>query len=179
MNRESNREKYPQLAKYIDELRLLFGNIRVSEIIDQSTHPTSDIENDNCMDKKVYVIKNKVTQTYAEDAVREIDYRLDRKMVVTIQPYKKNRSNDQNNLYWSWMRVLAKESGSDPLSMHEAMKQKFLEPSEAVLPDGELIKVTGSSRKLKTGEFSEYLQQIQAWATEFGIFLPTLDEVKH
>lgn len=131
------------------------------------------------MDKQTFVIRNPTTLAYAEDAVHAIDPNGEKKMVVTIQPHKNNRSNDQNNLYWKWMRVIASESGSDPLDIHEAMKMKFLEASEAVLPNGDLVRVTGSSRKLKTGEFSEYLQQIQAWATEWGVYLPSPEEAFH
>lgn len=131
------------------------------------------------MDKQTFVLRESYSKSYAENAVHAIEPDQDRPMVVTIQRYRTNRSNDQNNLYWKWMRVIASESGSDPLDIHEAMKMKFLEASEAVLPDGELVRVPGSSSKLKTDEFSEYLSQIQVWATEWGVHLPTLEEAMH
>ena len=82
---------------------------------------------------------------------------------------QERRTLSQNKRYWAAVTELARETGHSKDEMHEAMKRKFLETVIVNLGDEE-IPVTASSAKLGKEIFSEYMEQVIAFAaTEFGI----------
>lgn len=115
---------------------------------------------------------------------------------VLIRPYKRNRSREQNSLYWKWLTVIETETGQDRESLHEHYKGKFLarilvrdDPKyaemshrvKAVRNDGHHeiadqmrahIMFMTSTSVLNTKQFSEYMDMIEKDAAETGITLP-------
>lgn len=88
---------------------------------------------------------------------------------ITIAQYHEKRSPEQNRLLWAIYTEIAKETGNDPEMIHEAMKARFLPPVSVRLGDDE-ISVTGSSAKLDTMEFSQFVEKVTAFAaSELGI----------
>jgi hypothetical protein len=45
---------------------------------------------------------------------------------IEIREYKKDRSKDQNALYWKWLTVIGNELGETKEDVHERYKDKFL-----------------------------------------------------
>lgn len=88
---------------------------------------------------------------------------------ITIAQHRERRSHEQNALLWAIYGEIAKETGNTAEDIHEAMKARFLAPSHIVL-GGDPIPVPPSSRKLDAKQFSEFVEQVQAFAaSELGI----------
>lgn len=88
---------------------------------------------------------------------------------IEITRHQERRTLSQNKRYWAAITELARETGHSKDEMHEAMKRKFLEPVIVNLGDEE-IPVTASSAKLGKQIFSEFMEQVIAFAaSEFGI----------
>ena len=68
------------------------------------------------------------------------------------------RSSQQNNYYWSIVKLLAEELGYTESEMHQAIKNHF-----NIL----------STKSLTTKEFSEYIERIIRWsAIDLHIVIP-------
>jgi len=91
--------------------------------------------------------------------------------VHEVEIKKPNRSRSQNNLYWSWLSILADWTGYTKDEMHTFLAVSFL-GQETIQVNGHSITVARSTRNLKVNEFSDYLIEIEAWAHEHGIVLP-------
>ena len=99
-----------------------------------------------------------------------------KRTVLKCKLYRKQRSNPQNAYYWGVvLPMIADELGYDIDEIHDLMKLKFNKQvrqgtrGEMALP--------GSTTKLTTTEFEEYLERIRVWAiTEFGIKIPLPNE---
>ncbi len=90
---------------------------------------------------------------------------------VEVVPHRAKRSVDQNARLWALYHEIAKGTGHSADEIHEAMKAKFLPPVQIVVRD-EVLTVPGSSRKLDTAEFTEFMERVEAWAaTELGVVL--------
>ena len=112
-------------------------------------------------------------ETLRAEALRRI-FALDlsKPMKMTLAPYKKNRSLEQNALYWKWLGIIANDTGHDADEIHEFCKQKFLEPIFVEI-NGETHEARRTTTKLKVDEMSSYMNRVYAWATsELGILLP-------
>jgi len=101
--------------------------------------------------------------------------KLDTPYEIIIRPYKNNRSNDQNALYWKWLEIIGKELGYTRDEMHELCRYKFLGMHSKEIA-GVKIEYLPSTTKLKVGEMSEYLESISRWTAELGIRLPAMEE---
>ena len=102
---------------------------------------------------------------------------------ITIEERKKNRSLSQNSYYWGVVIPLIvnlfNENGNnvDADQVHEFLKAEVGKLNQKlILPDGEIKNVAGSSAKLKTMEFEDYLAKIRAWAAEWGCIVPMPNE---
>jgi len=100
---------------------------------------------------------------------------VDKPWSVDIKPYKKNRSLAQNSLLWLWMGFIAKELGYDePDDIYEEMVAKFLPLIEYRGLDGEMKQKRRGTSKLKTKEFTEFLEKVDRFSVSFlGIILPS------
>lgn len=49
-----------------------------------------------------------------------------KKLLVTCNLYKRNRSLEQNALYWKWMTIISNELGYSKEETHKIYKEKFL-----------------------------------------------------
>lgn len=100
---------------------------------------------------------------------------LKRTYSVEIKEYRKNRSNSQNRLYWSWLKIIADMYGYEDDELHETFKAKFLGTEERLV-FGERVMVPKSTAKLTTQEFTLYLDKIEMLARELDISLPHPDD---
>ncbi|MBR8169002.1 recombination protein NinB [Burkholderia cenocepacia] len=96
------------------------------------------------------------------------------RVIVTAE--EKQRNALQNRLYWgAILKAVAEQAWVDGRqydkdAWHEYFARKFGVCDELVLPDGEIILRRKSTTQMTVGEFSEYLNQIQAYAAaELGV----------
>jgi hypothetical protein len=85
--------------------------------------------------------------------------------VVRVELPKLERTNTQNNYYWLYLDVIAKETGDYPQALHEFFKREFLPPRTIkVHINGKEIerKIPASTTSLSKIEFGEYLDRICA-----------------
>ena len=96
------------------------------------------------------------------------------KVVVSIEPYRKKRSNDQNEYLWGVVYDLIHESsGHTPQEIHEIMKHKFL------MTYTDIGDYARSTTKLSTVEFMDYVEKIRVWANDYNIYIPLPNEVDY
>lgn len=91
--------------------------------------------------------------------------------VLSLEKLKKNRTNQQNKLYWMWMSVICETTGNDKNDMSEICKRMFLQ-WRTVDVFGERSMIVPQSKDLSTTEFSTFLDNIAQWASEHEICLP-------
>lgn len=76
--------------------------------------------------KKTLIITSPEVQERAYRIVKNLP--LDVVHDVIIREHKKNRSLDQNALYWKWVTIIADELGYTKDEYHEIAKEKHLVP---------------------------------------------------
>lgn len=93
------------------------------------------------------------------------------KWAVIIEPYKKKRSNNQNRLYWAWIRILSTHLGMSDEELHEVLAGKFLGYKEIKFR-GEMRIIRKSTTQCTPLEFTEYMDKILAFSMLEGVQLP-------
>ena len=124
-------------------------------------------------------------------------------LVVYIEQESRERSKQQNKLYWKWLTQWAKHQGNDKDSEHLFFKKHFLSriydrdevnqykktfaavkvlmdekhPMYQQVADGliELISTTDAS----VDQFTEYLNDIHAFCLKHGCYLNTPDDLMY
>ena len=95
--------------------------------------------------------------------------------LVDVKKQRNNRSNMQNNYYWSCIvQPLASELGYFPDEMHDTLKVKFASEWQSVEVNKKQIglQVVNSTARMNTKDFEVYAEQIRIWAlNELGIRL--------
>jgi len=89
---------------------------------------------------------------------------------IRIKKWRKKRSLQQNNLYWLWIGIIAKDTGYDGDELHTTFRGMFLTDESKKLP---LIR---STTALTTMEFGQYLGKIERKMADMGISLPHPEE---
>lgn len=114
-----------------------------------------------------YVLINDEVKKNCIDHIQSLDgvYR------VTVEKYKKNRSNAQSRLYWLWLGIIGNDTGNSPEDLHEIMKLRFL-GTEKIQSMGYSIEIARSTTKLSTQEFTDYLDKIDTLMRSIDIILP-------
>ena len=101
-----------------------------------------------------------------------IDRLPDKQFDISILKRKEIRSMPQNKLYWLWINCISSETGNDQKDLHEYFSDQFL-PRETFQVFGITSERPVSTTKLTTGQFSEYLDKVEVFASsELGIVLP-------
>lgn len=102
---------------------------------------------------------------------------------IEIKEAKRIRSRNQNNFYWGCVIPavcgMFIEAGQpvDPDDVHEYLKTEVGKLTRSLtLPDGEIKTISGSTTKLTTGEFEDYMTAIRAWAAHYGCIIPLPNE---
>lgn len=120
----------------------------------------------------IHISKNEITN---KKLVRQaFECLKDGRYEVTIES-KNNRSNQQNAYYWSGVIPTIKEGlkeiGYREITTneqtHELMKFMFLKKQIVNENTGEVLETIGSTAKLTTIEFMEYIDRIAQFAAEY------------
>lgn len=105
------------------------------------------------------------------ESVRQFSGRV----VLTLETYRRRRSNQQNRYYWGVVVEMVRDGleklGHEysPEEVHEAMKWKFLKSHE----DNTDLPTVKSTTILTTKEFEEFCENIRRWASEYmGVVIP-------
>ncbi len=95
-----------------------------------------------------------------------------KRIELSIQLERNSRTLSQNAYYWGVVvEILAEHFGYETDEMHEALKFKFLKKH------GDILVTVGSTAKLSTKEFGEYLDKVIRWAAEeYQVVIPSSDE---
>tara|TARA_R110000751_G_scaffold71449_1_gene145064 strand:- start:188 stop:556 length:369 start_codon:yes stop_codon:yes gene_type:complete len=89
---------------------------------------------------------------------------------VTVKPYKSIRSLDQNDYYWNLVAELANYFGlKSKTEMHEVLLYKLLSEEKQI--KNLKVMTIGSTTKLNTKQFNEYLEQVKHFARGYGFKL--------
>jgi len=121
-----------------------------------------------------FIIRDNDIKRNAQAAIQGLD--PDKAMEVEIK--HPNRSRSQNALYWQWITVLSNETGYTKNKMHTLMAGYFL-GTEKLTIDGNPVMIAKSTRNMRVSEFTDYLEEIEAWAHEQGIILPHPDDYRY
>jgi hypothetical protein len=91
--------------------------------------------------------------------------------VVSIQP--PNRTTAQNAFYWAMLRAISEQirpsKAHDPDIWHAYFKTLLLPTRMTELPNGQVIESEPTTTGLTKQEFSDYVEQVLAWATHHGL----------
>ena len=128
------------------------------------------------MGLRTHIIRDERIRQNLLSLIETLD--LSKPWSVTVEPYKRDRSLEQNALYWRWCAHIASDTGNDKEDVHESLMRMHLMPRMGRdMATGEIVE-RYSTRKLKVKEFSEYLDKIHAWAAAtLGIALPVPEEM--
>ena len=117
-------------------------------------------------------LANKLDWKRITDYVRTLPWKRDDKRIqyrVSIEEIKPTRSIEQNSFYWALLTAISKQAPShmggewhSPEVWAEYCKRRFLGVERGPFGGG----VPKSTRKLKVGEFADYLAEIESWAHE-------------
>lgn len=98
---------------------------------------------------------------------------------VEIKVKRKQRSTDQNRLYWLWLTCIMAETGEHKDRLHEFFKQHFLGGEEHWAFNKYQVIVPRSTSTLDTKQMTDYLERVQQFAaTELGIVLPNPEDLQ-
>lgn len=119
----------------------------------------------------------------SSDKRKVIDYveRLPEGMpyTVEIKLKRKQRSTDQNRLYWMWLNCIMAETGEHKDRLHEFFKHHFLGMEEHRAFDRYSVPVLRSTASLDTKQMADYLERIRQFAAaELGIVLPDPEDLQ-
>ncbi|HYH64314.1 MAG TPA: recombination protein NinB [Urbifossiella sp.] len=107
-----------------------------------------------------------------------------KRVAITVAEVKKTRSGQQNRYYWGMVVKLVTDAFRDGGNMvnaedvHDFLKTHVGKLTQVlVTADGEVFRAPGSTTKLTTAEFSDYVEAVRAWAKEvLDLDIPTPDE---
>ena len=80
-------------------------------------------------------------------------------VTIEIKKYKKDRTTDQNSLYWKYLEIISNETGDYIGDLHEFFKLKLLPPRTVKIMEKSYL-IPATTTKLSTKDFGEYLEKI-------------------
>ena len=97
-------------------------------------------------------------------------------IVVTVAAPKEVRSLKMNARHWLLMTLMAEQVRPEGDSYskeawHIYCKQKFLQPTEILLPNGKTALDYPSTSNMNVEEFSSFATQCEVFANEHGVIL--------
>ncbi len=108
-----------------------------------------------------------------DDQIKMLDERWE--LEITVKRQLATRSTQANRYWWGVvLHLISEHTGDTPDDLHDYFKRRFLPKrlalAEGVTDDGV---VGGSTRKLTTKEFGEFIDQVKQFASEFlDLYIP-------
>jgi len=144
--------------------------------------------------KGKFIIRSEEHRQGAIEAIRSLE--LDPVHELVIRPYHKDRSAEQNSLYWKWLTVIGDHLGEPKDALHETYKDRWLVSiyerdnpdyaemiqalravwhkgmkTEAVNLRKKVVAMT-STTTATVKQMNEYMTSIERHAAELGVRLP-------
>lgn len=120
------------------------------------------------------IINGKLTLNNQKAFIKDLALLNGLEVMVTVEKKKKKRSNPQNRYYHGCVIPSIKHAMEakgffvqSSEIVHELMKVKFLKGEIINVATGEIIETIGSTTKLNTLDFENYLEQVRAWAASY------------
>jgi hypothetical protein len=110
---------------------------------------------------------------------KEVQVFNGKEVVITIRRKRNHRSEQQNRYYWGGVVPIVCDGLNDvgyritKADTHEFLKATFLKDKIVNEQTGEFLETIGSTTRLTTVQFMEFIADIQRWAAEFlGVYIP-------
>ena len=115
----------------------------------------------------------RLTERFIKNMERYLLTLPDGPVQIIIKKYRRKRTDPQNKYYFGVVvPILMEYTGYTKDEMHEALKWKFLKIEKPGMPP-----TVGSTKKLNTKEFEEYLENIKRWAAvDLSLYIPDPNE---
>lgn len=118
----------------------------------------------------IYTLANDLIRQRAIEAVKSAK----QGWVISIQPA--NRTIAQNSFYWATLTAISEQIQPnkkihDPDIWHSYFKAKFLPGRMIELPNGQVVEQEPTTTGLTKAQFSDYVEQVFAWATNHGLVM--------
>lgn len=93
---------------------------------------------------------------------------------------KRTRSNPANARLWLLYHMMADRitpngQAYTPEVWHEWAKSRFLGMTDVMLPNGKTLHKSRSSAELDTTEFAAFMEQVEQFAAERGVYLDAVE----
>jgi hypothetical protein len=94
-----------------------------------------------------------------------------KRVSMSVKKYREPRTDNSNRYYWGVViETIAEHLGYDKDDLHDALKFKFL---SSKCYDEKGLLMIGSTAKLTTDEFTQYINKIVIWAAQdLQIYVP-------
>lgn len=117
----------------------------------------------------LFHLNNEEQRKKVIEVIQYLDVRDD--WAISINPFTHKRSNNQNSIYWVWIRILSNHFGYSDMDFHEILKAEFIGVTEITFRGRQQF-IPKSSKELSKLEFADYMQKIYALGINQGIQLP-------
>ena len=104
------------------------------------------------------ILRGQAQKDHALKTLMDIEFNPEMLLELTIKPYKKNRSLEQNDFLWALNTAYADYTGYSKNEAHEVLMREFLEPRCFDGPNG-IIEVY-STKGLGVKEMNKYLETL-------------------
>jgi len=96
---------------------------------------------------------------------------LDKPLLVTVSELKETRRSQANRLYWKWVSAIGNELGYEGPEMHDVLVLELLGMVYKQIGN-KTIQTLASTRDMKVGDFSDYMESVSRFAAKQNIRLP-------
>lgn len=108
---------------------------------------------------------------------KELRHFEGKRVRIRIDKFNGKRSHLQNNLWHSYIDLVAKEIGYEHDELHEIAKYKFLKAEKIDERTGEILPYIRSTTDLSKEEFSDLIDKYIRWVAQtFSMALPVPGE---
>lgn len=115
-----------------------------------------------------------------DDQIKALDERWE--LEITVCRQRATRSTQANRYYWGVvLHLISEHTGDTPDDLHAYFKQRFI-PKRLAICEGngtatDAGVVGGSTRTMTTADFSEHINRIKQFASEFlDLYIPDSED---
>tara|TARA_Y100000034_G_C6571654_1_gene247787 strand:+ start:49 stop:432 length:384 start_codon:yes stop_codon:yes gene_type:complete len=95
---------------------------------------------------------------------------------VSVKPYRRKRSLNQNALLHKWFDIIASDIGDSPASVKADLKAEFCPAIESKVTPGKMRPLDTS--EMNTAQMAEFMNRIEAFAaSELAVMLPVPEDM--
>lgn len=106
-------------------------------------------------------------QNVINNCISEVSQSLGMEVIIR----KPKRSNPQNALYWSLLKVLSDYTGNTDEELHTRLKVEFLGVERNLVRGIDLV-IPKSTATLNTKEFTDFIDKVYLLGETFGLKMP-------